>query len=263
MDFIKKHYEKAILVAALLALISSAAFLAFKASALSEEVTQTIRSPKPKGRPWEPIDITIYTNAISCLQSPPQWTEGPSMFPTGDRDITPVPTQQVIPEKPKDPVVLLGISRKPFKLMFMSYMGDGQDFAINFLNRSRTFFVPKVGMEIADRFGGTGYVIKKFVHKIKTETVAGLPPHDVDVSELTIQHEGEEPVVLVLNRLTEEKEPVATVQCTDGGQTLQVSRQQTFDCGGKSYIVFDITSTQLIIMDKQSREKLTITAPRM
>jgi hypothetical protein len=262
MDLIKKHYEKVILATALLALIGSAAFLAFKATALSEEVTETIRSPKPKGRPLEPVDIGPYTNAISCLQAPPVWAEGPDLFPTGDRDVTPASATTPVPEKPKDPIVLLNISRKPFKLMFMSYMGEGQDFAINFVNRSRTFFVPKVGMEIGDRFGGTDYIIKKFERKTKTETLPGIPPHDVDVSELTIQHEGEDPIVLVLNRLTEEKEPVATVQCTEGGQTMQVSRKQTFDCGGKSYIVVDITSTQLIIMGKQSREKLTISVPR-
>jgi hypothetical protein len=264
MDFIKKHYEKIVLAGALVALIGSAAFLAFKASALNEEVEGTIRTPKPKGRLLEPVDIGTYTNAIGCLQAPPVWADGPDFFSTGDVDKTPVNIAAPIIQEPTKPqIVLQSISRKPFKLIFQSYMGDGKNFAINLVTRSRTFFVPEVGMKIADRFEETGYVIRKFEHKTATENVPGLGQREVDVSELTIQHEGDDPIVLVLNRLTEEKEPVATIQCTEGNQTLQVSRQQSFDCGGKSYIVVDITSTQLIIMDKKSREKLTITVPRM
>jgi hypothetical protein len=258
MDFIKKHYEKVVLAAALLALIGSAAFLAFKASALSQEVAETIRSPKPKGRPLEPTDIGPYTNAIACLQAPPVWADAADMFATGDRLIS--ETRPVVegPVHPKDPVVLLGISRRPFKLMFKSYMGEGQNFAVNFLTRSRTFFVAEVGMEIADQFERTGYFIKKFVRTNEVQNIPGVGPREVDTSFLIIQHEGDEPITLVLNRPTEEKEPVASVQCAEGNQTYAVSRGQKFDCSGKTYIVVDITSTQLIIMDKQSREKSTI-----
>lgn len=261
MDFIKKHYEKVVLAVALLALIGSAAFLAFKASALSQEVAETIRSPKPKGRSLEPVDIGPYTNAIACLQAPPLWADAPAdMFATGDRLISETrPATDTGPVHPKDPVVLLAISRRPFKLIFKSYMGDGQNFAVNFVTRSRTFFVASVDMEIADQFEHTGYFIKQFSRTNEVQNIAGVGPRDVDASFLIIQRESDEPIKLVLNRLTEEKEPVATVQCAEGNQTYSVSRGQEFQCGGKTYIVVDITSTQLIIMDKQTREKLTIT----
>jgi hypothetical protein len=254
MDFIKKHYEKIVLAAALLALIGSAAFLAFKASALSEEVSETIRSPKPKGRPLEPVDIGTYTNAIVSLQAPPTWGDGPDLFAAGDRIIKEVITGPAITPT-AEPYVVQGVSRRPFKLMFKSYTGDGRSFQINFLNFSRTFFVAEVGMRIADQFGDTAFYMKKFEHKTEVVNVPGVGPREVDVSELTIQREGEDPIVLVLNRVTEEKLAAASVQCSAGGQTYTVSRGQEFECGGKTYIVVDITPTQVIIMDKLTKER--------
>jgi hypothetical protein len=255
MDFIKKHYEKIILSVALLALIGAAGFLAFKASALSEEVSETIRSPKPKGKPLEPLDVGAYTNAIVSLQAPPTWADGPDPFYTID-----IVTKEATPVTPvtptADPYTVVGVSRRPFKLMFKEYQGEGRRFQINVLETPpRTYFVEEVGMPITDQFGNTGYSIKKFERKSQTINVPGIGPREVDVSELTIQHEGEDPVLLVFNRITEEKQPVATVQCAAGSQIYSVSRQQEFSCGGKTYIVVDITPTQVIIMDKLSKEK--------
>lgn len=261
MDFIKKHYEKIVLAVALVALIGSAAFLAFKVSALSEEVTDAIRS-RPKGKPLEPVDIGIYTNAIACLQAPPMWNDGPDMFQTGERVLATKDPVGGAPVQPThDPYTLREISRRPFKLIFKSYTGDGQNFAINFLTRARTFFVAEVGMEIADKFEQTGYFIKKFEQKNVVQEVPGVGKRELDASELTIQYAADEPIKLVLNRETQEKEPVASIQCTEGGQLRLASRQQEFTCGDKIYIVVDITSTQLIIMDKLSKEKHTVSVP--
>jgi len=259
MDFIKKHYEKIVLAVALVALIGSAAFLAFKVSALNEEVTAAIRS-RPKGKLLEPGDIGIYTNAIACLQAPPMWNDGPDMFHTGDIDKTPAGGDKPpVPLPPgKEDYTVLGISRRPFKLIFKEYTGDGHNFQVNFVTRARTFIVADVGMEIADKFEQTGYFIKKFEKKTVEQNVPGVGPRELDVSELTIQHEGDEPIKLVLNRETQEKEPVASIQCAGGGQLRQASRQQEFTCGDKTYIVVDITSTQVIIVDKLTKEKRTI-----
>ena len=258
MDFIKKHYEKIVLAAALVALIGSAAFLAFKVSALSEEVTEAIRS-RPKGKPLEPVDIAVYTNAIVRLQAPPTWNDSSDMFQTGDKETHTGPDIPLPPTS--EPYNVLGISRRPFKLIFKSYTGDGRNFQVNFLTRARTFIVAEVGMEIADHFERTGYFIKNFERKIEQQQVPGVGAREVDVSELIIQHEGDDPIKLVLNRETQEKEPVASIQCAEGGQLRLASRQQEFTCGDKTYIVVDITSTQLIIMDKLSKEKHTISVP--
>jgi hypothetical protein len=155
--------------------------------------------------------------------------------------------------------VLTQVLRQPFKLLLMAYSGNGDNFQINFLTRARTFVVPAVGDAIKDQFGDTGYVIKKFERKtimVQDPTVGGQ--REEDVSELTIQHEGEAPILLVLGRITEEKEPVAVILCKGNTQPQQVSRQQQFDCGNKTYIVVDITETQMIIVEPQSGERHTI-----
>jgi hypothetical protein len=257
MDFIKKHYEKIALAGALLALIASAVFLAIKVSALSEEVEGAIHR-KPKGRTLEPGDVGLYTNAIARILQPPLWTDNNvDMFRTGEIDITPKTTDGGTITPTLEPYRVLEVTRRPFKLIFKSYTGDGHNFQINFVTHARTFFIAEVGMEIADKFGNTGYVIKKFERKQVTQQVPGVGPREVDVSELTIQRNGDDPIVLPYNRLVEEKEPVATIQCTDGGRELYLSRQQEFSCGSKTYIVVDITPTQVIIMDKLSKEKRT------
>ena len=120
MDFIKKHYEKIVLAVALVALIGSAAFLAFKVSALSEEVTDAIRS-RPKGKPLEPVDIGIYTNAIACLQAPPMWNDGPDMFHTGD--IVKAPAGGDVPPGPPPPGTVKLSARRVDRLAVRSVGG--------------------------------------------------------------------------------------------------------------------------------------------
>jgi hypothetical protein len=255
MDFIKKHYEKVVLAVALLALIGAAGFLAFKASALSEEVSETIRSPKPKGRALDALDIGAYTNAIASLQGPPTWADATDPFHCGDIILREAIQAPQIVTSTAEPYTVLGVNRRPFKLIFKEYQGEGRRFQINVLTiPPRTYFVEEVGMPITDQFGVTGFKIIKFEHKTVTINVPGIGPREVDASELTIQKEGEDPIVLVFNRVTEEKLPVASIQCT-GGSIVYPSRGNEFDCGGKTYIVVDITPTQVIIMDKLSKEK--------
>jgi hypothetical protein len=244
---------------ALLVLIGAAAYLAYSASKLSEEVQEAPRRPKPRGKTAQTGDIATYTNAIASLQTPPLWDASPvDPFHTervkkGPDIVTPPPPT------PGEPVSLIRIVRQPFRLIFKSYTGEGEHIGINFLTRSRTFFVDKVGMKIADKFYDTGYLIIKFDQKfIDVFNAATGSTNKVDVSELTIQHAGEDPIRLVLNKITEEKEPVAVAQCAEGGNAFNLHRQQEFDCAGKTWIVVDITSTQLIIMDKLSKEKHTI-----
>ena len=78
MDFIKKHYEKILLALALLVLIGAAAYLAYSASKLSEEVQEAPRRPKPRGKTAQTGDIATYTNAIASLQTPPLWDASPA-----------------------------------------------------------------------------------------------------------------------------------------------------------------------------------------
>jgi hypothetical protein len=258
MDFIKKHYEKILLAAALIVLIGSAGFLAFRASALSQEVSTAQFRPKPKVKTVQPGDMGSYSNAIASLLSPALWQT---------RDVDPFGSKRIVIDSgpPKaipvqgDPIAVAQIIRQPFKLIFRSYTGQGENFQVDFLTGRRSFFVRKVGDKVADQFGDTTYVTTRFEPKTKTVFNRGLSTNlEVDVSQLTIQHPGDDSIVMPLNKVVEEKEPVAMAQCAGGVQQFQIRRGQDFDCGTNTYNVVDITSTQVIIVDKLTKEKRTI-----
>ncbi len=254
---LKKHYEKITLAAALLVLILSAALLSFKIGALSHEVQEAPRGPRGNVKAVQPLELRPYSDAIAALKQPPLWTNSSDMF---HGTAAPIVESNIVVKAPQGNLpVLAQVQREPFKLLLMAYSGDGQNFQINFLTRARTFVVASVGDAIKDQFGDTGYVIKKFERKtimVQDPTVGGQ--REQDISELTIQHQGDDPILLVLGRITEEKEPVAVILCKDNPQPQQVSRQQQFDCAGKTYIVVDITERQMIIVDPQSGERHTI-----
>ena len=259
MDFLKRHYEKIVLAVALVALIGSAIYLAMRVGQLSSE-GPTTRTPI-HAAPIPPVDLTSYSNAITSLAEPPLWTKGNpfAAIPTGpERPVLSSTKTNLEPE----PVVLLSVIRKPFKLLFMAYADDptagGYNFQINFQFRARTFFIPATGDVIKDHYEDTGYRIVKFERK----SVAVYDPslntkRDRDVSELTVQHNGGNPVVLVLGKESEDQEPVALVRCTSDGLTGEYRRGQLLKCKGVTYKVIDIDidPKQMVIVDTQTQEQ--------
>ena len=263
MDFLKRHYEKIILAVALVALIVSAVVLALRVNELSNGETSAITSTRVTTTPH--VALATYSNAIESLAEPPLWTN------VAVEPFNPVPLGPVIPVPavgatnplaPEFPVTLLSLVRKPFKLLFMTCSYDatngGYNFQINFQFRSRTFFIPAIGDVIKDHYEDTGYRINKFEKKsvvIDDPTLGSK--RDKDVSELTVQHEGGNPVVLVLGQESEDQEPVAEVRCAGDVQTGEYRRGQSFTCKGVTYKVFDIdiNSKQMIIVDTQTQEQ--------
>ncbi len=265
MDFLKRHYEKIILAVALVALIVSAVYLALRVNDLSNEGPTARTSIHVTPSPH--VALATYSNAIASLAEPPLWTNAGQVF-------IPIPVGQVIVPPPSDhgtspppvvtefPVTLVSVVRKPFKLLFMAYSPDaatgGYNFQINFQFRARTFFIPAVGDIIKDHYEDTGYLITKFERKsiVIDDPTLGRK-RDKDVSELTVQHEGGNPVVLVLGQETEDQEPVAQVHCDADGQTGEYRRGQSFMCKGATYKVFDIdiNQKQVVIVDTQTQEQ--------
>jgi hypothetical protein len=262
MDFIKRHYEKIVLAAALLILIVSAVLLALKVGALSTEIQEGPRR-RPKGEPFKSTDLGPFSNAIASLKWPALWTNDPgTMFPTvvptnqlPQPDI-PVPTNAVGPK-----IALAAITRRPFKLRFDAYSGKGENFQLNFQFRPRTFFVPTVGEAVGDQFETTGYILAKFEQKTCREEVHGVGERDVDCSAVILQRANEKPITLVLGKPTQEEEPIAKVVCGTDPRQLEVRRGLEFVCEGVPYKVVDINSTQVIILDRQSGETHTISLP--
>jgi hypothetical protein len=264
MDFLKKHYEKIALAAALLILIVSAISLALKVGALSAEIQEAPRRPKPKGASVKPTDLGDYTNAIVSLKEPTVWVIDPSgMFGEGIRKFSPDAAVTPVFTNTGPRIVLLRVAHRPFKLRFDAYSGNGANFQLNFQFRSRTFFVPAIGMEVGDQFEHTGYILTKFEPKTCRAVVPGVGEREVDCSEVVLKRPDENPIVLALGRPAEEEEPVATITCGGELRPREVRRGQDFECEGVTYNVVDIALRQMIIVEKQTGKKHTIplTAP--
>jgi hypothetical protein len=259
MDFLKKHYDKIALAVVLVALIASAIFLALRINALSSE-------PPPNPVVGKAARAThavfgSYSNALDALAHPPLWTNtaGLDAIPPNGQSYK----QDDNTKSNEFPVVLMGVVRKPFKLLFKIYSYDsstneGYNFQINFQFRARTFFIRGIGDLIKDRYEDTGYKITKFEKKSATvndPTLGGQ--HEKDVSELTVQHGGEKPVLLVLGQESEDQEPVAQIRCGSAGATREYRRGQSFECERKTYRVFDIDMDQklMVIIDTQTQEQ--------
>jgi len=263
MDFLKKHYEIVALAVALVALTASAILLSLKVNALNSELEQAPHgSLRTELVPH--VDTRSYSNAIAALDHPPLWTNAPT-DPFVKIGSNPLPNTGGVEGSTNGlQVILMSIARKPFKLLFKAYSydadkNDGYNFQINFQFRARTFFVRAAGDPIKDRYEDTGYRIVSFERKFTTVNDPSLGgKREKDVSELTIQHEGEKPLVLVLLQETEEQEPVAKVRCGPAGVDHEYRRGQRIDCAGRTYKVVDIDPTQMVIVDTQTEEQQVI-----
>ncbi len=261
MDFLKKHFEKVTLVVALLVLIAVAAVLVWKASNLGEQQFQ----PTRRGQPATGVDTTPYVAAMEILKNPARWVAPRNPFAVGD--IGGTIEAPVVSNGP--PVALTKVLREPFKLLFKAYSWETAkqrpyNVQINFRDFTRTFFIRAVGDFVTDpndRLANTGYKITKFERK-STNVVSNVGQEELDVSEITLLHENEKPIVLPLGREAEEQEPVAVIRCAMDMQSSQVRRAQRFSCGDKTYIVVDINSTQMIIVDAKSEKREVIPLSR-
>jgi hypothetical protein len=263
MDFLKKHYEIIAVTVALILLIASAIMLSLKVNAVNTELEQAPHGGLRREFVAH-LDTAAYSNAIESLKQPPLWTNAPSdLFSPVTVEPPPLPTGSGTIPAPTNgmQVILVNVARKPFKLLFKAYSydaekGEGYNFQINFQFRARTFFIRAPGDPIRDRYEDTGYRIVSFLRKMATVSDPSMGgKREKDVSELTIQHAGDKPVVLVLLQETEEQEPVAKVRCGATGPEREVRRGQRIDCGGRTYKVVDIDPKQMIIIDTQTEEQ--------
>ena len=206
MDFIKKHFEKVLLVVTLLGVLGVALVLWRKVDNLSEQVAAGISGPTGKTN-LARTPTNEYTKTIDDIKSPATWhVSSFDPFHTAREIYNPQPLGQsnIIqkPVLPVKPFILKSITRKAFRMIFKTYTGLGENFAVS--DGRRTFFVAKVGDKIwspIDRVD-TGYVITNFEKKEVLIDVPGIGKHLRDASELTIQRGTEPPILLVMNRIT-------------------------------------------------------------
>jgi hypothetical protein len=251
MDWFKKYYEKIMLAGALVLLIVVAAGLVFKI----KDIAATLRLPEPGNKALAAVDLSSYSNALASLKSPPRWDH------TAPGTLFPPAIVRVVTNKPVrvDQIFTVErVTRRPFLLRFQTYVweandGVGRTFQINFVTERRSFFVEKVGKEVADKFRRTGYVITDFKRKFKPVEISGIKRED-DVSELTVKHTGEEPIVLVYNKDATYPKLFADIRYKEEPVSV-VSIDDTFKGGGNNYKVIDITDKEVIIEDIKSGEK--------
>ncbi|MCX7886403.1 MAG: hypothetical protein N3B01_03970 [Verrucomicrobiae bacterium] len=248
MEWLKKYYDKVLLAAALLLLIVVAAVLLYKIN----DIATGLELPVPGDKQLAAADLYPYSNAMADIKSPPYWINPnpAALFP-------PVAVTVVtnIPEK-GPPFVVDGVVRRPFVLQFKTYIWDSQtqqprNFQINFITVNRSFFIEKVGMEIADRHGKTGYVIQKFERKTRRVQVPGIKgEREEDVSELTIKHEGEEPITLVNGVITPYPRRYARIRIEGRAAPLELPGGESFQVDKKTYKIIDINDKEVVIEEQ-------------
>ena len=152
---------------------------------------------------------------------------------------------------------------RAFLSLFKAYNGDLKkpeelDFQINSYEKGAQNQA-RVGtqfLKIGAVVGNTPYRIEKFDYKTAKNAKTG---GDDDVSELTLRNiETQEPVVLILNKVTESPDSFAvlTFRLAQPGQELRVQRMKDFTLPGteESYKLIDITKDRALIRRPSGEE---------
>ncbi len=260
MDFLKKHHEKIILALALLVLIGTAGYLALRVGALTKLVQDSAQQTQNKGENIRPIDPNAYKQALTALESPFSWS-----YPASNTfGIAPLPEKPPTNDGPvvtPSPLELLQVQTKQFKLLFRAYnwdreAGTGRNFQLS--SKSRTYFINEIGQPIPDPSETNKFTVSKFQRKIIEVDVPGIGKQERDASELTLTRADEEPITLVLDRVSAPN-PVALIRCRRRPEEpVLVKQGDTFDCAGVAYKVVDITSTQVLILNPRTGEEVTL-----
>jgi hypothetical protein len=283
MDFIKRHFEKVIVIAVLVALIGLSGYLTWKTMGWQGGDTDTRRPGLKSDEP--PLDLALYENTVRQMTQPALWKSDPNgMFRTENRK----PPEQPPPpigdtNKPPTvsipPVYFERVEREVFNLMFMSYSWDEEmkkasNFQVNHDRRGITYFIDNVGDTIMGRLGdeNTQCVITGF-ERIQTNVVRGSLPLTEDVSKLTVQVRDKPPITLIKGQPALWDEPVAWAGCQRRdakdpkaivkGKAERVRRGSNIVCGTNTYNVIDIKANQMIIVgpSKSETNVLTNVAP--
>lgn len=262
MEFLRKHWEKVLMLLALLGLIAAGAVLYLKIDKLREGVAG-LRGRTHADATITPLPTDALTNSISRLNKPATWQEFPidPFSPTPYVNITTTNTATNPLPPPKDIIVitLLEIRRVRFTMNLYAYAGNGRDFQINLKSRNRTYIIKNIGDLIKDQFGDTGWVVTKFEKKFQEVPAPELGgTRKVDVSELTVEHKGDKPIILVLGKDSYYGEPVAKLQCDAGRNKVTISEVkigQNFGCGPYIYNVVDISEREMLFVDTRKPEE--------
>lgn len=150
--------------------------------------------------------------------------------------------------------------KNPFRMVFKSWYGDPEksesmSFQINPLDYRFPTQVVNVNGLVAESFK-----IIKFEKKIGVDA-QGI---EQDLSELTLQNEVGETVVLPLNKVVNSPRTFGIFKFLGDGTELRVQKGQDFSCGpggGEKYKLIDINPREALIQDINSGQSVTV--PRL
>ena len=248
MNFLKKHYEKILLAMAFVIVIASGFILVRKVSSLSQRLNQPdVLLVPPPNATNETLDTSKYVEALNAVQQPSVWASSPVDLFKADAGL-------LVTAISNKPIAYIRLEQLPFDLLFKAYPWDAAkkkafNFQISLRDLTRTYFVPAVGDEVKDQFGGTGYRITKFERKVESVFNPSVGHNmEVDRSELTLARPGEDAIVLELGKVHLRTESVATVVCReDPEKEIQVRRNQSIICPSNTYIIIDMNDKQMVV----------------
>ena len=298
MNWVRVHYEKALLIAAAALLFLSSILIWRNAARFSSQLAAM--PPAPSLKSASPLakaqELAV---AAEKLHQPPQWTFGgrsglfvPEKHFIGANGLPatlqstevhpPVPNEWLeqfgLPiadadvltqdpdgdaftnldewqghtnpiEKTSHPdylskLKLKSFSEEPFRFMFSSWVGN--TFAINRIDLKE----PTQFLKIGDTIAGTRFKIIRFSEKYEPNQYGT----EVDVSELTLQHEETtEQVTLVKEKMAISPESVATFVYSWGGERdFQVRKDQEFSLkplNESKYKLVDVQPSKAVIVN--------------
>ncbi len=273
MNWVRAHYEKALLIGAALLLCLSSIFIWRNAARFGS--TLAGMPPAPSSKSVSPLAKAEELNGEpATLQTtevhppvPNEWLEQFGL-PIADADVLEQdpdgdgftnleewqghtnPTDRNSHPEYYTKLKLISTSEEPFRLIFSSWMGD--TYQINTID----FNQPTQFLKVGDTIKGTRFKIAKFVKKYEPNKYGT----NVDVSELTLeQEETKQQLTLVKEKVAISPESVATFVYTWGGRReFQVRKDQEFSLKPQEqikYKLIDIGPAKAVIVNSQRADE--------
>src|SRR5713101_2176088 len=235
MDWVRAHYERVLLMAAVVLLFLSSILIWSNAARFSSQLA--VMPPAPSLKSVSPLEKAQELQAAAeKLHRPPQWTFGgrsglfvpEKHFIGANGQPATLQTTEVHPPVPNEWLEQFGLPIADADVLDQDPDGDGFTNLDEWLGHTNTidFKQPTQFLKVGDTIKGTRFKIVKFKEKYQPNKYGT----NVDVSELTLEQvETKEQLTLIKEKVAMSPESVATFVYTWGGrQEFQVRKDQEF-----------------------------------
>src|SRR6266571_1462171 len=265
MDWVRAHYEKALLIGAALLLFLSSIFIWRNAARFGSTLAGI--PPAPSLKSVSPLaKAEELAAAAAKLRQPPQWTFGgrsgifvPEKYFIGaNGQPATLQTTEIHPPVPNEWLEQFGLPIADADVLEQDPDGDGFTNLEEWQDQINTidFNQPTQFLKVGDTIKGTRFKIAKFLKKYEPNKYGT----NVDVSELTLeQEETKQQLTLVKEKVAISPESVATFVYTWGGRReFQVRKDQEFSLKPQEqikYKLIDIGPAKAVIVNSQRADE--------